>query len=1164
MSESNPLLSHLVDATEAPADGTKEEKVDFVTAMERLDIQSVFDIVRQPKGLFCQRLAKFSDADGELAYDNALCYAVQIARLYREKQVTSDSARPASKRTGVRALVDIGPSYPNLFKERWDEFCKVGALAAVDSPVAYLSALYRLATTSLEEENTGDASKKIRLDVRRPDIKTLLIDQQATFKPLPMLDIANTVLSQGIERYLSGTPSAGTPLHRLFAAKYYPFSFPYTHAHHQCQLGLSQKKLMLGEINYLISPQLPVTGGNNYGRGQQHPTVAQQLFAGLSVEQYGVLTRSTPFSTYYISHSQLVQGWQGPSISNLNLFEARSTSYLLPQQEVIKRAEPEAHEIATSGGAMSTQVTLAFSKSGEADKDTVLSFGVRRIRENTNYAINRYSPVKAQPACTYIQYLPADNAGASLQVSPGYQVTFDMLVATLGADNSTQLLEKQRFTLALDEAYVLTGPEQEFFRTYYGMEVMTLNTASLSNLNTFMARTGLNADQVEALLSQRSQRPRLSANCPSLNPLVNGVQFNLPYPHASHYGACYVNGVGSDRFDASAENPDFDRFDNSMGLKETFEDGRSEWSITKTSLNRFDRLQRMIRLQRWMNIPFAELDTLVVSAIRGCGENNLDMALNGDVMRVLGLFRYFSSHYQITAEEFAAFFHHLPPYATGDRTPLFDQVFNSPSLFDTPFVLDQQAFDLTSADPADQKTAYQLCAGLGVQLTEGSLLQLANITIAHVGPLTRSLETVSSLYRQARIARMLDLSIEDYCALLDLLGGEAYQKNLATGRFRLGGGAPDIADILMHMDWAVTWLRDTKRKVGDVRRLLSRDPYEFLPLQTLLERLNRLAAELTPALVSPSELDRLSLPVKDDQNADIAWRALLRTRLLNDQGLVTGGYPYPETLEDTTVQMIDRTLAQVLQPLHLSNDVKTSIQAKLGECLVNGYARQLQLLEGLLQDTLGLPMALAESVVQWSNNTTHGLLSEVLAMPTQGQNTALTERFQPLLCHAAVARHLGISERALRTFLREPAWLGLANNASNLTLASLYYLERYGLLLDTLGKSEAEWLAYLALANSPDKARKAKDRAATINDSANTALAQLLGWQPGEVKTLCDTLPDGRATQWLQMEWVYRCQQVCQTTGLGAASVLLCAGVSAYSNSTSWLPLGEAMMAASR
>jgi len=319
---------------------------------------------------------------------------------------------------------------------------------------------------------------------------------------------------------------------------------------------------------------------------------------------------------------------------------------------------------------------------------------------------------------------------------------------------------------------------------------------------------------------------------------------------------------------------------------------------------------------------------------------------------------------------------------------------------------------------------------------------------------------------------------------------------------------------------------------------------------------------LTPALVSPSELDRLSLPEKDDNNADIAWRTLLNAELLNDQGLVMS--TYPRTLDETTAQVIDRTLAQVLQPLHLSNEVKASVQTQLGDCLVSGYLRQLQLLESLLQETLSLPMALAEGVIQWSSDSTHGLLSQVLAMPSQSLNASLIERFQILLRHAAVARHLDISARALRAFLCEPTWLGLPNDVSHLTLASLYYLERYCHLLDMLGKAEAEWLGYLALANPPEDLTKTDAQLAVTNQSAHTALAQLLGWQPGEVKTLCDTLPDGRATQWLQMEWVYRCQQVCQATGLGAASVLLCAGVSSYSNSTSWLPLGEALMAVSR
>ncbi|WP_240998316.1 Tc toxin subunit A, partial [Pseudomonas viridiflava] len=90
-------------------------------------------------------LSSISDADGALAYENARCYATQIVRLYRNQLVSSGRSQQLTKRTGVRSLVDIGPSFPNLFEENWDLFCKVGAIEAKDSPAAYLTSLYRFA-----------------------------------------------------------------------------------------------------------------------------------------------------------------------------------------------------------------------------------------------------------------------------------------------------------------------------------------------------------------------------------------------------------------------------------------------------------------------------------------------------------------------------------------------------------------------------------------------------------------------------------------------------------------------------------------------------------------------------------------------------------------------------------------------------------------------------------------------------------------------------------------------------------------------------------------------------------------------------------------------------------------------------------------------------------
>ncbi|UUM22269.1 Tc toxin subunit A [Mycoavidus sp. SF9855] len=132
-------------------------------------------------------------------YDNAMCYAIQIARSFRERQLSSGSVPVSGQRTGTRSLVETGPTYANLFKENWDAFCKVGALEAIDSPVSYLTDIYRW-TKKIEESGVGD--KRIQLDIRRPDFAHLLIDHQSTHQPIPALQLANQIVADGIKAYL--------------------------------------------------------------------------------------------------------------------------------------------------------------------------------------------------------------------------------------------------------------------------------------------------------------------------------------------------------------------------------------------------------------------------------------------------------------------------------------------------------------------------------------------------------------------------------------------------------------------------------------------------------------------------------------------------------------------------------------------------------------------------------------------------------------------------------------------------------------------------------------------------------------------------------------------------------------------------------------------------
>jgi hypothetical protein len=43
------------------------------------------------------------------------------------------------------------------------------------------------------------------------------------------------------------------------------------------------------------------------------------------------------------------------------------------------------------------------------------------------------------------------------------------------------------------------------------------------------------------------------------------------------------------------------------------------------------------------------------------------------------------------------------------------------------------------------------------------------------------------------------------------LGSDAYHQALARGALRTEGNDPDILDVLMQMDWAVSWLKQAQK-----------------------------------------------------------------------------------------------------------------------------------------------------------------------------------------------------------------------------------------------------------------------------------------------------------------------------------------------------------------
>lgn len=1186
--DNNSLMNSLVKTQGS----LKKGRVDFATAMQKMGFTSVFDIIRLPKSAFARQLARFSDADAGLGYDNAMAYAALISRLYREHKTSSGKFQQLAQRTGVRAIVPGGPTFQSQFGENWDEFCKVGAKAAIDSPVAYVSAM----RVFIEQvEATSSDEKRILLDKRRPDLKDLLITEESTFTPRPMLEIVNEVLGNNLRRYLDSIP-ADRPksTQQVLAERRYPFELPYNFYHHQCQLGLAEKKPQLGELNYGASLLLPIKQSptNSYGEVQQPVLQAQRLLSGLSPQQQALLIEPSVFSNFYLTRNDLNKGWKSAGNTYLNPHQALTVCSLLPiGQPDVDTVVPQANAPTTDVAAKNV-APVTFRQSGQ-DKVVSVALSSTEIDGITDsQLVNAWRDASST---VYVTNLKAQEELPEA-TEPGYTARFNLLTVT-GTTAAPVNLARQRYTLTLDEEYKLNAEEIAFFKQSWGVDV-TLSSPlwHLTLLTDFMAHTGLNAEHVERLLCRRTYAVRLSPNCPSQNPQHTGVTIPgsadkvLPFPHPNHYGACYVNGTGTgaDLYDSHLAPTDEsiirDQFDNAMDLEQDAQGKNKQWRLTKTSLDRLDRLQRMIRLHRSSAIPFAKLDTLIISAIRAEGDANLGMELSENTLRALGVYRYLNRRYGIEPEEFAALMHDLSPYASGkDEVPLFDQVFNRVQLFDTPLMLDQTPIDLAATDVATQKTLLQLCAGLGVQPTDDSLLLIAKQTTSYVGALKRDLPTVSSLYRQARIARLFGYSVADLLTLAGLLGGRGYKAALASGRLspQTAEPVPDILDVLMQLDWAVDWLKDSQQTVAQLQQRLgpdvplvagdAEDPLQIklaaaAPLpDNLLARLATLQADTTRSLVTKEQVAALGLPLKDTSSSsqEIQWFTLLiEHRLLDKAGLLPV-LDQPLTLEDDSITWLETGVTAVVKNLTLPQPVKELCEKKLIELLLGAHQRQTQLLEGLFQETAQLPPERCTAVIHWA----HASVYSILLKTREAEDTPeLIEHFQRVTRHAEIAVQLRLSNSALRQFVVNPHLLGgdlYDGSSSEPSLSDLYLFERFSHWFHHQSQSEDSLLSYFSLANPPAPKLKNKALRKAVSESANSALARLLEWSEAQVAALTDTLSEKRARSMAEVEWVRRCQAICRASGLSATALLRATALNDQSTLDAWKFVGDAVTAAS-
>ncbi|WP_313111729.1 Tc toxin subunit A [Pseudescherichia sp.] len=849
--------------------------------------RSVFDIARTSRKQFIADNMSWLGLRGGKAWDLAVGQAQHIRRLFRENQLTQQirlglpqrlsgqRAVSSASSDNIQGLVQDGPTWQNQFAENWQNYCQPGATEAADSPVSYLTWLYQQALRFEEAIQAGStADQVITLAERRPDLATLTVDNDAVNQVVPALQLVNEILEEGIATVLPADQSVDETL----AETRYPTLLPYHFPHDQVELALLNAGVPLEEIIGQTSTDWPWFLNDSW-RGKRSNN-STELASGLAPEQQTLVSEPdnsdvVDMTSFYKANLGLATADYTPFI-DLNTF-----TYQLGM------TVPQVEELVAGNGEGSSSVVISpniTSANNVYQSVNSYDYGASFINKNSANSLDLISSsidyvLSGEPSfiCDAIK-----RSAVSLKSSENQYITIYDDFTTVGNNKSnfsmgfwvninstpsgdvmisgnTKISNGDR---SKDFGFSILGMSGKFdlnvtdekgnyknaqiAYAYNEWNYFIFSVDWQSNQLIICKRTsGIDKDVKSATIDLSSLTEGL--------PAVNKWFFN--------------NDSGEDyyqRFDRSAtiDIQEVAVWDLALTIDEMsaisastlpaggrtdmlkFYPFFSESTIFFNNLSdaRMDRINRMVRLQRWLDLSYEETDLLLSACIRAQGTDNTDFSLNAHTLRALGVFRHWQQTYGVNAFEFAALLDQITPYAISPAVPFFDQVFNSPSLFDEPFAITGETVNYAAVTGDSARTVRQMCAGLDI--TQAQFRVLADKVAAEQGsktdktfPLT--LPVVSAFYRLVMVPRWLGLSFADGAALLSLAGESDTAWAALAGVPQLAAltdGQPaggDVLDLLMALDAAAEWAAD--HKLSWVKNWLTLQSGTAVPASTDLE-----------------------------------------------------------------------------------------------------------------------------------------------------------------------------------------------------------------------------------------------------------------------------------------------------------------------------------------
>lgn len=679
-----------------------------------------------------------------------------------------------------------------------------------------------------------------------------------------------------------------------------------------------------------------------------------------------------------------------------------------------------------------------------------------------------------------------------------------------------------------------TDPEH-FFKTNFGEG----DVLRLLDTQTFCLHTGLKTEELESLLSVGAYAPYSSVNFISSDEVpVDGAVFGSVYVNAGISPAMAIETTG----DA--------------------ETGPSH-RIVNWSHDRFDRLNRMIRLARWLKLPFDQVDRLLVASI-GAERKTSNYLITTDTLRALGLFQSLRTRYKVSADDFAALLQGLAVHGRGKQPTQVDQIFNSQALFPIPLILDGQAFSITPGNDAERRKIDHLCAALGMTF-EMYRFTAKVIEQAYAGePLRWNAAVVSAFYRLVRLPHYLGLTTIEALALLELLdnGGSQLVSKLAgpthIASYQTSGNT-DTLSVIHALVEASVWLAEHKWTVGQVCRIVLPALTKPVASEAELNLLKQMHSRLAAALISDSSFAEIGAPQTrvvvdvDDQGIEkissvaIDWFDELKEfieagdTIPAARGLVK--YLKGET-EENYEAALSGTVAQVLERFDLPIE---GLHAQLCNMIMRARGAQEALLMEGLAGYLDSSVELVKVLLFWAEGNRYQLLMEVLRIYGQAGNTsgplqlAIGDEvllvLDNLVKRAAVTTHLDLSPAFVDQCVLQPQWFGLDD--VGLSLQTLYFFTQYASTVRLSAQPEERLLDYLQLINTLwDKALEGDKR--LIRDSAANKLAGFLDWGVRQVLAVASYLnpEDGVIFTLAELDLLVHTCRLARQTDLDAEALL--------------------------